>query len=252
MRATDSAEQTTEAPFDLEIIDDTEAPTLQLNKPAGDFSLEPGASFELQGSAGDNQWVDAIDAVFIDPQSKEEHAVAWTLFSRMDRVETVKVPNPGTLGAVLVGQRFYADFEARLRLTPELTRRYSGKVLQLVLRARDRGVNEIRSPSINVTVLADDKGPQINIQQPLERLFDRQKTQLQVNLKDDTAVASYEVRLLDDDGRNEVLAQATGLSEAEINVPSSGVKEIDIERYRPQTEPIALTLTVKALSLIHI
>ena len=96
----------------------------------------------------------------------------------------------------------------------------------------------------------DDKGPQINIQQPLERLFDRQKTQLQVNLKDDTAVASYEVRLLDDDGRNEVLAQATGLSEAEINVPSSGVKEIDIERYRPQTEPIALTLTVKATDLL--
>ena len=94
VRAYDSANQVSEASLELEIIDDTEPPTLQLSKPEGDFSLPPGTNFQIQGSAGDNQYVDSLDPLLIDPDTREEHAVAWELFSRKDRVETVKVPNP--------------------------------------------------------------------------------------------------------------------------------------------------------------
>ena len=131
-RAFDSAGQSTEALFELEIIDDTEAPTLQVNKPVTDFSLEPGKSFEVQGSAGDNRFIETVDALLIDPQTGEEHAVAWELFSRKDRVEIIRIPNPGTLGSIIAGERFFTDFEARLRLPVTLSRRYAGQTLQLV------------------------------------------------------------------------------------------------------------------------
>ncbi|WP_443190685.1 Ig-like domain-containing protein [Pseudomonas indica] len=250
VRAFDSANQVTEAMFELDIVDDTEAPTLQMNKPIADFSLEPGKSFDLQGSAGDNQYVDAIDAVLIDSQTREEHKLPWEIFSRKDRVETVKIPNPGTLGSIIAGQRFYADFDARLRLTPELSRRYAGQVLQLVVRARDRGVNETRSKPINIKVLADETGPRITIQSPSERLFERQTVELRASLQDETAVASYEVRLLDDQGRDEVLAQASNLSAADVAIPQGAAVTLDIARYRPQEEPVALTLVIKAKDLL--
>ena len=106
-----------------------------------------------------------------------------------------------------------------------------------MLRARDRGINETRSPAINIKVLGDETGPQINIQSPTERLFERQKTKLQVSLQDDTAVASYEVRLLDDQGRDEPVAKAEGLSTPQVSVPAAGANDLlDIERYRPQAE----------------
>lgn len=247
-RAFDSAGQSTEALFELEIIDDTEAPTLQVNKPVTDFSLEPGKSFEVQGSAGDNRFIETVDALLIDPQTGEEHAVAWELFSRKDRVEIIRIPNPGTLGSIIAGERFFTDFEARLRLPVTLSRRYAGQTLQLVLRARDRGVNETRSTAINIKVLADETGPRITIQAPAEKLFERQPASLQFSLQDETEVASYEVRLLDEQGRDEVLSKATGLGLAQLSVPQAGQQAIaiDIQRYRPQDEPIDLTLVIKA------
>src|SRR5690606_18649989 len=108
------------------------------------------------------------------------------------------------------GQRFYADFDARLRLPVALARRYAGQTVKLLVRARDRGVNETRSPAIDLTLLLDQDGPQISIQEPAERLFDRQPAELRLSLSDETAVAHYEVRLSDEQGRDEVLAKAEG------------------------------------------
>src|SRR5690606_31809053 len=82
-------------------------------------------------------------------------------------------------------------------------------------------------------------------------LFDRQPAELRLSLSDETAVAHYEVRLSDEQGRDEVLAKAEGLEQPTVELPSQGrTIPVDLSGYRPTTQPIELTLTVKAADVL--
>lgn len=71
MRATDSASQITEALFQIDIIDDDEAPYVSMVEPSTAITVLPGESFKVAGAANDNIYIDSIQAVLTDANGVE-------------------------------------------------------------------------------------------------------------------------------------------------------------------------------------
>ena len=115
VRAFDSAGQPTESLLDLEVLDDTEAPVVGMATPQQDLELFPNESFEVAGTATDDYYVAELSAVFVT-ELGEEIKVDWESFTRVDRVEQIHIPNPGTLGAILAAEKIYTDYKARVRI----------------------------------------------------------------------------------------------------------------------------------------
>ena len=66
----------------------------------------------MKALASDNQGIDDIQ-VLLRSVTGEEISISSTL-GRNDRIEEVKVPNPGSFGAVIVEERFVSDFSGRM------------------------------------------------------------------------------------------------------------------------------------------
>ena len=234
VRAIDSRGQPTEADLQLEILDDEEAPLIILKAPTEPISVFPGQSFKLAGTASDNYYIDTIKAYLIDANGTRID-LDWEIFSRKNRVETIQQPNPGTLGAIIVGQRFYTDFEGRLRLPLSFITDYPGQTLKLHLVAADKGINETATEGLDLTVLEDTEGPVINIIEPATTLYELQPVNLKLTIQDQISVKSYSVRIVDANGRDEVLTTANDLTATNVHVPtgSDPAIAIDISSYQP-------------------
>ncbi|MCU7892546.1 MAG: hypothetical protein KZQ78_13400, partial [Candidatus Thiodiazotropha sp. (ex Ustalcina ferruginea)] len=111
VRAIDGTGLFTEVDLEIEILNDEEAPTVVLSEPIDPFSILPGQSFDLEGTVSDNIYVDEVDPFFVDVANSLEIPVEWEVFSRVDRQESVTVPNPGSLGTIIVANRFYSDIK---------------------------------------------------------------------------------------------------------------------------------------------
>src|SRR5690606_1777475 len=156
VRATDSIGQVTEVPLDLQILDDQEAPVVNMTVPAQNLEHYPGESFDVSGTASDNQYIGELAAYFVDEQGQEIR-VDWEVLGRKDRLEQVRVANQNTIGSIVAAERFFTDCNARVRIPTGFVD-YTGQSLTFKVRASDHGINSSDSPSIQVRIKADQIG----------------------------------------------------------------------------------------------
>ncbi|MGD8914399.1 MAG: Ig-like domain-containing protein, partial [Candidatus Thiodiazotropha sp.] len=240
VRATDDAGLTTEVPLELEILDDEEPPVLAMEEPAEGFSIIPGDGFRIEGSGDDNRYIDNVVPVLVDDEGVET-ILAWQVFSRSDRVESLTVPNPLSFGTLIVGERFYTDFNGRIEI-PQSFLAQAGETYQFKLRAVDLGINTTDTPSVDITILGDEEAPNINIISPPETVYDRQALEAVVQISDNIELESYSVFILGEE--DSPLIEASGLSTN--SVKAAGLS-IDLNAYTPLPDEGAnFTLVVEA------
>ncbi|HMI94539.1 MAG TPA: hypothetical protein VK509_24365, partial [Polyangiales bacterium] len=211
VRVTDSAGQTTKALVDLEILDDREAPSLNLAEPAAATSLEANALLAISGRIDDNFYAEDPTVVLIDANG--ETIVPFSDFSRNDHVESLSVPNPSSFGGVIVGQRFFSDFKGRIKLPASFADRV-GQTVQLQLRTRDYGYNSAESGKVAITVRGDETGPSIRVNGPPARVFEQQAVVAKISITDGSGVASYAVSIV---GEPSPRRQGSGLTATTVN-----------------------------------
>lgn len=227
VRAVDNNGGVTEKLLDLTILDDTEAPVVGMAVPSQDLDLYPGESFEVSGTATDDYYVNQLSTVFVS-ESGQTITVPWEVFGRTDRVEEIRVPNPGSLGSVIAATKLYTDYNARVRIPADFSE-YAGNALKFKVKAEDNGVNTSYSPAINVHIKIDNEPPKIQLKSPGATLFDRQKAALEFALVDNVSLSSCRVSIIDSETR-------VVLSQSNINQPSTNISSqdaIDLSRYVP-------------------
>src|SRR5690606_13238518 len=227
VRATDSVGQVTEVPLDLQILDDQEAPVVNMTVPAQNLEHYPGESFDVSGTASDNQYIGELAAYFVDEQGQEIR-VDWEVLGRKDRLEQVRVANQNTIGSIVAAERFFTDYSARVRIPTGFVD-YTGQSLTFKVRASDHGINSSDSPSIQVRIKADQEAPAIQILTPGETLYDRQPVTLDLAIVDNVSVRSYQVRIIDHENR--VVLEKTDLDQASVKGQVADV--INLARYAP-------------------
>jgi len=240
VRATDNGGLGTDAFAEIDILDDAEAPAVQMTEPAAALSLMPGDGFGVKGSANDNIALQDIAPVLVSA-SGEELPLTWETFKRTDRVETIKAPNPDGFGSVIVAQRAYTDFEGRLRLPGSFSER-AGEVLQFGVRASDYGINRADSNRIQLTVLADEEAPVITVAHPGDTVIDRQPLTAEIEIADNVGISAWRVYL--GENADTPLAAEAGLDSGTIALNDI---EIDLEPFAPiPPEGVPFTLVVEA------
>ena len=167
VRAIDDGGNITEKLLELEILDDLEPPRITRLEPEQDFSLLPGSTFDVKGEANDNLFVDGIVPVLIDKDGVETE-LEWDVLSRDNRLESLTIPDPVTIGEVIVGERYYSDFSGKVALPTSFLER-AGEVFKFVLRASDKGVNTTDTDPINITIEADTAKPVVTVQKPVRK-----------------------------------------------------------------------------------
>ncbi|NQZ12561.1 MAG: hypothetical protein HRT35_35860, partial [Algicola sp.] len=169
---------------------------------------------------------------------------------RDDRVETLTIDDPVTVGEVVVGERFYTDFQGRI-LLPASYVEHTGKTFKFILRANDYGINITDTPPINLTIKADTVKPQIIVQQPLNTVVERQSLIIDVDIKDNMSVDRFKIFMADQP--NIILAEKTGVNEKHIQVNSAYLGddfELDLSVYSPiPAAGKVVTLVVEAADL---
>jgi len=171
--------------------------------------LTPGTAFRVEGQGDDNIYIAELVPVLIDSDGIEQ-PLAWSGFSRSDRLETVRVPNPKSFGSVIVGQRFYLDFKARINLPMTYLERV-GETFKFVVKARDNGINTTPTPGIDITILGDEEAPQIRILEPPENVYERQTLAAEVQFSDNISLSAYKV-YIEEQPDDEILAEESGLN----------------------------------------
>ena len=240
VRATDDAGQTSQVLLVMDILDDEEAPKIQLTTPDKAFSVMPGASFDIKGSGNDNIYIDKLIPVIIDSDGTET-VLPWQVLSRNDHIESITVPNPDSFGSVTAAQRFDVDFTGRVLLPASMISE-AGKTYKFELKAQDMGVNTSATQALELTIQKDTSGPDIQIQDLPDTVYDRQPLSPKVTLSDNVAVASYKIYLSDD--AQDPLADESGLSEATI---TTDPLPIDLSRYDPlPADGSVMTMVVEA------
>ncbi|WP_420450189.1 Ig-like domain-containing protein [Ilumatobacter sp.] len=187
--AVDDAGLVAELYFDIELLDDEEAPNVRLELPDGPLELMPGDAFEILGAADDDIHVREIEAILVDADGAEQ-MLDWRFFAREDEEIRITAPNPDTFGSVLVATRHATDFSGEIELPRAMIER-AGERFTLVVRASDHGVNATDTPGVPVTVLADTEGPTITFSAPDETLVADQPVKISASVADNLALASY-------------------------------------------------------------
>jgi len=194
VRATDNGGQTVEQLLDVIYVDDLEAPAVVQTVPESDFSMLPGDSVSISGSADDNYYIGTIIPVLIDSYGTET-VLEWQALSRDDRVKQVSIPNPTTFGEIVVAERFKVDFSGRIKLPlsflPE-----AGKAYTFKLRVNDFGINSSETSGIKLTILKDDEAPAIKFIKPATTVYEMQSLSASVSFTDNIGVESYTLSIL--------------------------------------------------------
>jgi hypothetical protein len=236
IRARDDAGLITDLPLDLVILDDNESPLINVRDPDQHLSLYPGDAFSVKGVASDNIYIHSVSAFLI--RGGEELELDWEVFTRNDRLEQIRVDNTDSFGSVVAAERFYVDYEGRIRLPENLIDR-AGEEFEFVVRVRDNGILHGESNRIGITILADDQKPSIEFIEPETTLYDRQSPNFKLLIKDNVQLDSYRVSVIDSETR-EVLSE-DNLETRSVEVIEQDI--IDLARYSPLPEKGA-TFTV--------
>jgi hypothetical protein len=101
--------------IDVEIVDDRDAPVVEMSQPSGEVELMPGDTVPVSGTVVDNNSTDKLEVVVSDGNGNEE-TLPWDELIRSDKTETITVPNPGSFGEAATGQRTVTSFDGRIRL----------------------------------------------------------------------------------------------------------------------------------------
>ncbi|WP_435104212.1 Ig-like domain-containing protein [Arhodomonas sp. AD133] len=239
--AVDSGGNQAEALLEVEILDDLEAPRIEVESPSEPLSVTAGDTVEVLGEANDNQYIDSIEAVLVGPNGGEL-SLEWAVLSRKDRVEERRVPNPDSFGDVIVGRRFYAEFEGRV-VVPESALRWQGKDgVTLVVRVKDRGVNTTDGPAVPVTILGDEEAPTVTIDDLPEVIAENWPVTPTVTIRDNVSVADYKIYLAD--RPESVLAADQGVDESAITVQDVA---LGLDRFTPvPADGVPVTVVVEA------
>ncbi|MEJ2063568.1 MAG: Ig-like domain-containing protein [Reinekea sp.] len=216
VEAVDSSGQSVTAPVDIEIIDDLEAPELTMTTPSAAFSLLPGKTFKFKGQASDNQRVDKIHALIID-QDGIEYNLPYQAFLKNDRIESIEVPNKGTLGGIVVSSRFFSDFEGSVLLPQSFIYTHAGQAVELVFEATDLGINHTRSEPLQLTILGDKEPPRISFDNIKQYEIEQTPFAIGLVISDNFSVESYSVRI-EYQGNSIDLGGESDLSETSLNV----------------------------------
>ncbi|MBL4671230.1 MAG: hypothetical protein JKX81_03135, partial [Arenicella sp.] len=226
IEAIDNGGLTTQSELDIIILDDVEAPLINFTLPSNDLSLYPGESFNIEGIASDNIFINQLDLYLIN--ESEEIKLDWEILTRTDRIEQIRVANTSSFGSVVAAERFFTDYEGRVRIPKSYTER-ANEEFDLVIRANDHGINEADSNSVKLTIKADDEAPIIVIENPSAIAIDRQKLSLEFSITDNVLNSSYTVSVID-------FETVELLSETEINLDEVNIVEanlFDLNRYVP-------------------
>lgn len=193
VRAVDDGGNVTTQWLDIEILDDIESPVISLQTPKQAFGIRPGQQFDISGTSNDNYYLTDPVVIMLD-ESGQEHVVSWTTYGRSERLEEVRIANPGTLGSLVVGSRFYVDYEGTVTI-PEEFIQYVGQTMQLFLRTGDYGINNAETLRIAVTIDPDTEAPKITINSPAHTLYEQLDAKLAFLVTDDVEIASYQAFL---------------------------------------------------------
>ncbi|MCJ8273789.1 MAG: Ig-like domain-containing protein, partial [Psychrosphaera sp.] len=246
VRATDSSNLFSEALLEMDILNDEEAPRISRLKPDTDFSILPGDSFEFSGEANDNLYINQIEAYLID-QDDVQTLLEFQVLARDDRLETLTIPDPTTLGEVIIGERYYSDFSGSIRISQDYINRM-GETFKLVFKASDNGVNTRVTSSVNLTIAFDEQPPTIVVQQPLAQLVERQVLPIVIDINDNINIDSFKVYM--NDAPTVILAEKSGISQKRVQLNSAYLEReliLDLNQYAPIPESgKIITLVVEA------
>ena len=214
----------------LETLDDLNPPTVTLLQPTSTTSIFPGNELEVRAIASDDKYVSSITFIVVDEDGQEiflesEFSVAQST------VEQIKVPNPGTLGAVIVDERYLLDQEATLLFPEEMIFTHAGQTLQLFARASDNGVNTTDSEKVGVLIMEDKEPPTIDLKEPIDTLYDRQLAFIDLFVSDNVQLSTVRV-LLDDEfsvDESTLLFEETDIENKYFN----WYQQLDLSPYAP-------------------
>ncbi|NOX26701.1 MAG: hypothetical protein GXP21_00660, partial [Gammaproteobacteria bacterium] len=243
VRAVDNSGAITELFLDWIVLDDEEAPVVSNSEPNESFSVLPTDTFNVVGTASDNRYINTITPILIDNEGNEA-VFEWEVFGRTDRIERITAPNPSSFGNSLIAERFFVDFDGRIRVPISFLDR-AGEVFDFIIRVEDNGINRGETDPIQVTILADEEAPVISITAPEQELVDRQAAELLATLTDNIRVASYEVSVIDADGIR-VLESKTDINQEQAQVRL----DLDLSAYAPVIEPVTVTFSITATDIV--
>jgi len=129
-----------------------------------------------------------------------------------------------------VGQRFYLDFKARVEL-PLSYLAHVGETYRFVVKARDHGINTTPTTAIEITILGDEKAPQIRILEPPANVYESQPLTAAVQFSDNLSLSAYKVYI--EEAPLNILAEADGLDTTFVKTADL---PIDLSDYDPRDE----------------
>ncbi|MBU1171347.1 MAG: hypothetical protein KKD44_17450, partial [Proteobacteria bacterium] len=194
VRVTDDSNNVSEALLEFEILDDLEKPEIVVETPKDSISVVPGSYFTVKCTASDNMYVGKINVLLIDENNNEYDLEERQHILETVRIETLTAPNPDSFGSLITGRRFFKDYKASV-LLPQSFETLQSEGYSLVIRAEDNGINIAESTHIDFHVLKDKDGPEIEIINPGETVYEGQYLFYSVYIRDLRGVSSYRVYL---------------------------------------------------------
>ncbi|WP_215426482.1 Ig-like domain-containing protein [Agarivorans albus] len=223
IRAIDVHEASSTLVLELRYNQDVVDPSISLIQPLSDLSLLPDQAFNVVGTAADDRYIAAIDAVLLDSDGVDT-GVGWESLARKDRVEQVTVDNDNSFGSTVIAEHFYSDFTARVRLPINISEFGDGKHFKFAVQAFDQGGNQIVSRLIDLVIKDDEVAPTIRILTPLTSIVEGQELDFRAELQDNVAISSYKVTLVAD--KIVELMAADQLNQASITLSASSVYDL--------------------------
>ncbi|HED40633.1 MAG TPA: hypothetical protein ENJ13_09420, partial [Chromatiales bacterium] len=225
VRATDDNGLQTVEYLDVIIQNDIEPPTLTMLSPTDSFKTTPGTRVKIKGAGTDNLFVTNIVPILIDSNGNET-TLDWEVFSKTDHVEVNTAPNPQSFGELVVGEKFFTDFEGDFIL-PTSYFNNIGETFNLILRGSDFGINSVDTAVVKITIQGDEQSPKIVINNLADTLVDRQTVSPEIIITDNIQLKDYSIYLVD--------ATST-LIEEQINLTSNSEETsflLDLSPYAP-------------------
>ena len=216
---------------EITIVDDEEPPLLVMLVPDSTLSVMPGERFNISGQGEDNYFLGNIVPVLVAPDGAET-ILQWEGGGpqKVDRVETETAPNPISFGELLVGERFYTDFEGTVIL-PVFFFDHVNETWQLKLQGSDYGPNIVETPSIPLNIQADKQKPVVDFISPDGSLIDRQSVKARINITDNVQLSDYIVHMVSENTIQ--MATDTGLTSTSETIEF----DIDLSGFAPVPVP---------------
>lgn len=186
--------------LDFEISEDLDPPIVRMQEPSCSIQYTPGKIIEITGVAEDNIFVDPANVRMVVGDGIDESEIEWHSFSYKQKVVPITVPSPGSFGSIKVGQRFYLEFEGKIRLAPDEWLSKSGLIFPLRVKVEDNGKNISRSGAVELTIKGDEQKPEIKIYGISEMETEQRLIKPSIYVSDDFGLLNYRIALYGSEG----------------------------------------------------